>query len=180
MEAKAFAIADNNLTRQAVTDDALLAQYLQEIAAQSQPMFEATGFDSKTLDLLLQGLSDADRPDDDDEIEWIDPEQSDGSLLALTEVTIGEPRHAVARGDVWELDHHILICADVLTGWSIWKPFLKGSQTVFAPYPGPFVPLTQKADTLRFVMVQPDGYVAGHILDRYADIKGANHVRKRD
>ena len=43
---------------------------------------------------------------------------------------------------------------------------LLNSGDLFLPYPGPFVPLSIKAGNNRLVMVQPDPYIAGHILDR--------------
>jgi hypothetical protein len=174
---KAFAVADNELARQATSDDELLAQYLQEILNESPKTFEATGFTEEALDQLLQEIAaeaQAKQAAEDDE----DKPTSDGSLLALTQVTIADPRHQVERGDVWLLGEHVLVCADVLKDWRAWVGFLKGESTIFAPYPGPFVPLTNKAETMRFVMVQPDPYIAGHILDRYCDVKGEGSVRK--
>lgn len=65
-EAKAFAIADNNLARKAVTDDRLLAEYLQEIAAADPAMLTATGYDDKSLDRLIAQVAEeiANAPDD--------------------------------------------------------------------------------------------------------------------
>ena len=45
-------------------------------------------------------------------------------------------------------------------------------------YPGPFVPFGAKAAKHRLVMVQPDTYICGHILDRYADANGEDSVVK--
>lgn len=181
LDAKAFAIADNELAKQAVADDDLLAAYLQEIAADDPSSFEATGYDDERLEALLAGLlDDSDESDTDDLDEEDERPKSDGSLLALTTVTIAEPAYQVERGEVWLLDQHVLVCADVLTGWREWSQFLDGDNTVFAPYPGPFVPLVEHADDLRLVMVQPDTYVAGHILDQYSAIKGSDHVHRQD
>lgn len=113
-------------------------------------------------------------PDIDDEPRG---EQSDGSLLELVEVTIAEPRHQVEHGQVWRLDEHVLIIAEVLTEWQRWKDYLNGN-VIFAPYPGPFIPLTLKAEESRLVMVQPDTYIAGHILDQYENVKGAGRVKR--
>lgn len=104
---------------------------------------------------------------------------SDGSLLALTNVTIDPPRYDVETGDIWELGGHILICIDVLTGWPLWAGELTGEQTIFIPYAGPYAPLTIKAEQHRMVLVQPDPYIAGHILDRYEEIHGADSITKR-
>jgi len=97
----------------------------------------------------------------------------DGRLLALLDVTLADPRHTVAEGDVYHLGtRHILVCADVLTGWPHWVPYLDGPDWICCPYPGPFVVLSQKADTHRLLLIQPVPYLCGHILDRYADIHG--------
>lgn len=56
LEAKAYAIADNALARRAVTDDKLLAHYLQEIVSADRAAFEATGYDSKGLEKLLLSI----------------------------------------------------------------------------------------------------------------------------
>lgn len=103
---------------------------------------------------------------------------SDGSLLALVDVTIAEPTHQVSKGDVWKLGpSHRLICADVIAGWGEWIEYLKPG-VLFCPYPGPFVALTLKADVTPLVLVQPNAYIAGHILDRYAEVKGAGAVER--
>lgn len=102
--------------------------------------------------------------------------KSDGSLLALTEITIDDPHHKVEPGEVWRLGDHVLVCADVLTGWDEWAGFLVGEDVLFIPYAGPFVPLSLKAKKHQFVMVQPDKYIAGHIIDRYVDIYGEDTV----
>lgn len=104
---------------------------------------------------------------------------SDGSLLALTNVVVGEPRHSVEPGDVWQLGAHLLICADVMTDWAIWAPYLQGDDVIFVPYAGPFAPLTIRAEQYRMVLVQPDAYVAGHMIDRYAELCGSENVGKK-
>lgn len=103
--------------------------------------------------------------------------ESDGSLLALTEVAIGEPRHTVTKGEVWHVGKHLLICADVFTDWVLWTGYLTGDM-IFAPFPGPFIPLTLKADRHTICMVQPDPYIAGHILDRYEERHGSGTIIK--
>ena len=58
-----------------------------------------------------------------------------------------------------------------------WSPLLTEG-TIFAPYPGPFVPFGEKVKQHSLVMVQPDPYTAGHILDRYEDANGAASIVK--
>lgn len=107
-------------------------------------------------------------------------ERSDGSLLERVNITIADPTHVVETGDVWSVGPHLLICVEVLTEWETWVPYLDGEDCIFAPYPGAFVPLTLKAEEKRLVMVQPDKYIAGHILDRYSEIYGEGEVQKHD
>jgi hypothetical protein len=47
----------------------------------------------------------------------------------------------------------------------------------FLPFAGPLVPLSKKADSHTLIMVQPDTYIAGHVLDRYAEIHGEHSVK---
>ena len=107
---------------------------------------------------------------------------SDGSLLELLDVTIKEPDHKVSKGDIWQVGHHALICADVMSDWAMWSPFLDEGDppVVFAPYPSPFLALSEKAKLVRLVMVQPDPYIAGHCLDKFADVEGGEYVYRVD
>ena len=62
-----------------------------------------------------------DRDEEDDEAGEGDPSGSDGSLLNLVDVTLGEPKHETSAGQVWEIGRHVLVIADVITGWRQWK-----------------------------------------------------------
>lgn len=53
LEAKAFAIADNETARLAVRDNTLLTQYLEQIAAHDATMLVATGFDNAELSRMV-------------------------------------------------------------------------------------------------------------------------------
>lgn len=101
-----------------------------------------------------------------------------GRLLDLINVTIAEPKHQVEKGDHFGIgERHHLLCVGVMTDWPRWTPLL-AEGAIFCPYPGPFVPYGKRADDHSLVLVQPDPYTAGHILDRYAEIHGAGAVRK--
>lgn len=100
---------------------------------------------------------------------------SDGSLLSLVDVTIKDPRHAVSAGEVYAVGPHILIVVDVFTDWPIWIKYLKPG-SIFAPFPGPFVALAEQSHDAYLIMVQPDPYIAGHILDHYEDVHGAEAI----
>jgi hypothetical protein len=168
-ELEAFLISANRLTALGGWNEPELISLLQELARDDQALFQATGYDGDDLDALIQQF---------DEDLQADKPTSDGSLLALAQITIDEPRHTVERGDVWYLGQHVLICADVLSEWQQWIDFLEGDNTLFAPYPGAFVPLSERAEWVKIVMVQPDKYIAAHILDRYSEAKGEANVIK--
>ena len=114
------------------------------------------------------------------ELEEASGETGDGSLLALTDITIADPKHVVSTGEVWSVGVHVLLCVDVITDWPIWTEHLRANapNSVFLPYPGPYIPVTSKAEQHIFVMVQPDPYIAGHILDRYAELFGEDQVQR--
>lgn len=102
---KAFAIADNHLARQAVTDDALLAEYLKEIAETDMTTLTATGFSELDMSrLIAQAAADLDAAEDSG-----DQTSRGEELLA---------KWPVQRGQLWLIPSkagtgiHRLICGD--------------------------------------------------------------------
>lgn len=87
------------------------------------------------------------------------------------DISIEEPRTKVEPGQVIKLGEHVLICASVMDDWPLWSPYLQEG-CLFMPYAGPFVPLSEKANEYRLVMVQPEPYIAGYIVDRYQEVHG--------
>jgi hypothetical protein len=179
-EAKVLAGYDT-ITAMALVDKAKLAQTMGEIASTGPSLSAALTsmleHGASVSDVLSTGrLPGEDADDESDE----DKERSTGELLAkLMEVTIGEPKHAVRRGEVWRLGGtHLLIAVDPIDSWSIYVPFLTDAACKLVIYPGPFAALTDVATSARLVMVQPDLYLAGHVLDRYADVHGDESVVK--
>lgn len=124
-----------------------------------------SGFDR---DDVLERLEERDRK----------PARSDGSLLSLTDVTVGEPTHQVHHGEHYLLGgRHHLVVAKVLTEWGQWAPLLVADR-IFVPYPGVYVPLTIEAGQTDLVLVQPNPYLAGHLLDKWAGVHGADSITK--
>lgn len=101
-----------------------------------------------------------------------------GSLLRVADVSIAEPVHTVTPGDVWQIERHTLICADVMSEWALWGPYLDDAEALFVPYPGPYAALSEKAERRRLVLVQPDPYIAGHVLDKYCAMRGESALRQ--
>ncbi|WP_371517659.1 hypothetical protein [Kitasatospora sp. NBC_01300] len=174
--AEAYLIASNHLTTAGGWDGEGLAEMMADLEQVDPGLFAATGFDHDQLDALLADLGpdasggDSGPEEDSDDTE---PEQvTRGDLLALAGVTVGEPEHQVETGQVWELgDHHLLVVAEVFDGWPAWSPLLvEGS--LFLPYPTLLSPFADRAVGRRLVMVQPERYLAGHLLDKWARISG--------
>lgn len=126
------------------------------------------GFDKVTMRDIELGLGD-----------FADEKKSNrGSLLELINVCIDEPKHKVERGDHYKLGkRHHLFCVGVIKEWSKYIPTL-AEGSLFCPYPGVFVPFGENAGKHSLVMVQPDTYIAGHILDRWSEINGKKTIEK--
>lgn len=92
-----------------------------------------------------------------------------GSMLELLDLTLEDPKTKVEAGQVWEMEPHLLIVADVMTEWQRWVPLLRDGMKL-APYAGPFTSIIAVDEPL--LIVQPDPYVAGHIIDSFIEING--------
>tara|TARA_B100000459_G_scaffold52626_2_gene28154 strand:- start:9325 stop:10146 length:822 start_codon:yes stop_codon:yes gene_type:complete len=178
---KAYVIADNKLALNAGWDETQLREEMFSLQAVDFDL-ELTGFKTDDLEEFLDGgeLEDEFQGFDNDPTteEEDEKEKSDGSLLSLVNIAIDEPKHQVETGDIWKVGPHLLFIGSVIKEWSVWNKYLNDENCLFCPYPGPFVPLGKKADDNILIMVQPDKYVAGHLLDRYVEIKGEGSVAK--
>lgn len=153
--AKRILLVDNRAGELASWDHDALAQMLTDLSATDEELVGTLYTDADLDDLLTDSSGQA---------------RGDGSLLAKADVSIGQPLHEVSRGDVWLVGQHILVCTDVLTGWPLWSQYLSGDDLVFAPYPSPFLPFSDKLDGRRLLLVQPNTYLAGHCLDKWTSI----------
>lgn len=92
-----------------------------------------------------------------------------GDSLDMLDVSVADPEHVVAHGEAWQLGQHVLYIGSVHRDWPAWSPYLTPG-TVFAPYPTPMLPVLFTEAPL--LMVQPDPYLAGHVLDKWASRHG--------
>ena len=167
-------------------DQRLLAELLVEIQRTNEEWSAAAGWENDDIANLLDELEESGEAfygdederlniDDDDVATDIDLDlhgaMPKGALLHLSEVTLREPTHQPETGSVWRLGIHTLVVADVLTGKNIWSVYL-GAHDLFIPYPGPFVCLGKRAVRKSMLMVQPNRYLAGNVLDKWAAIYG--------
>jgi hypothetical protein len=163
---RAYVLADNKLALNAGWDEKALSIELADL--------EGLG-----ADLSLIGFSD----DELLALKYLDEDaegpavRAKGDILHAINVSVAEPTHEVKRGDVWKLgERHTLLCVSVLLDWKVWAKCLTDDDCVFAPFPGPFAVFGERADTCRLVLVQPHPYMAGHIVDRFAEVHGDESV----
>lgn len=185
-EAEKDAAALDELLREVTTGEAQLQEMLAEMAVDAGLDYAGPDFDvDPDAENENTGAAQGEPPADEDAGD--DPDLSaeeKGSILAkIGHVVIADPTHQPARGDVYRLGRHTLVIADVMREAPVWLPLLIEQMgvdlaTVFLPYPGPCMPLSSKAATLALFMVQPDRYVAGHMLDRYAAVHGEDAIER--
>jgi len=168
-EAEAYLIASNRTTELGGWDDPDLEAMTARIAEADRTLL-ATFTDGDDDELLIR-VREHDRLPAGSGDDAGAPE--DGELLALTHVTLGEPITEVHPGQVWRVGPHHLVVGDVMADHSTWAPLLT-PDALFVPYPGPYVALIETDRPL--VMVQPERYIAGHLLDKYAAVNGADSV----
>lgn len=176
-DAEAYLIGANELTMRGGYDRELLAQMLGEYRDDAD-WFLGTGYNPDDIAGLLlppEAAGGGGEPSEDEDDIGSGVEPSRGTLLALADISVAEPRHQVAKGDVYRIGTHVLVVADVMTGWPLWAPLLAGD-ALFVPYPGPYAALTKRAAARALVLVQPDPYLAGHLLDKYESVRGAGSV----
>lgn len=163
--AHAYALADNRTAELGGYDEAALATMVSRVHAADAELLAATGYTGDDVQNLLDRMAaEANGGDGADK----------GALLDRIDVTVGEPHHQPQTGSVWHIGDHVLVVADLMTQHQLWAHLLT-PDTVFVPYPGPFVALATNVRH-RMVMVQPDPYLAGHLLDKYVSIHGADAI----
>lgn len=96
--------------------------------------------------------------------------ESDATLLNQIGFIAGDPKTKIEHGQTLELGPHLLICADPIKDVMSWRGAVKDDD-LFCPYPGPYIALTLSGTKRRMILVQPDPFIAGYIVDRYQEIK---------
>ena len=169
--AKAFSLADNRTHDLGTYDDGELNALLKEMEAYDAELFKATGYSTEDIDVVLESLSREEKATE------AMNQETRGELLSLLNVAYGEPKTEVLSGEVYSIGKHILVIADVMKDWKQYVEYLTGD-VMFLPYPGPYIALSHKLDLHKAVMVQPNVYLAGHIIDKYISVRGENSVKK--
>jgi len=160
--ARRIMLADNRTAELATYDDELLADLLKVV--QQEDGLLGTGWIDDDIALLDSIIEQVPGPDDNEPTrEEINETRT---LEGLEDVSIEDPEFIPEKGSVWELGEHILVVCDMMNGWPIWKDYLEGNR-VFCPYPGPYVAVVSAYKGDRLLMVQPDRYLAGHVLSKW-------------
>jgi hypothetical protein len=163
---RAYIMADNQIARTSDFDFDLIASELKALA-QEYPDFDigVIGFAAADVRKFLDPLFGEQHPDT-------------GKLLEVLRVSFDDPKAKVESGQLWDCGQHVVACLDVFTAWEIWQRELKPG-TVFLPYAGPLVLLTERAKTTRMLVVNPQEYICGMILDKFVEAKlGKPKLRK--
>lgn len=155
-----IALADNRTSDLASYDtDALVAML------QTMDTLDGTGYDGDALDELMTELGD----------EGPSLEKEVGEVLAAADALWGESKHEAHRGDVWTLSgRHVLVVAQLHDEHDQWTPYLEGRQ--FYPYPDLFLTLSEHGEDYDMLLVQPNTYLAGHLLDKHASVHGEDSL----
>lgn len=155
--ARRIVLADNRTSDLADYDDEALHRLLEGLED-----LDGTGYEEEDREVLRR-VWDAEHADPEDPEDQL---PAKGDLLALADVAVAEPQHIVAHGSVWKIGRHWLVIARVSDEHALWSSYLE-PETVFCPYPEPYLTATEMGMTRTLVMVQPNRYLAGHLLDKH-------------
>ena len=154
-------------------DNRILADMMADLQAAGSPL-DAIGFEVWTVEVDAEAIAEVAA-----EAEGLDatPEPSRGELASLLDVSLGEPKHKVEHGQRWRVGPHWLFVVDVMTEAHLFAHHLERGW-LFAPYASPFITATIRAVERPTVMVQPDKYLAGHLLDHHRAIFPHDNVEE--
>lgn len=155
--ARRIVLVDNRTNDLATNDTAALLALLQQLGDD----YSGTGYDGDDVDDLLESMTQADLDSLNDD----DRAPTTGELLALVDVTFGEPSMLPELGSRWRLGRHVLVVARLADQHAAWSPLLAGR--LFMPYPDPYLYLGTVADEHDLLLVQPNRFLAGHLLDKW-------------
>jgi hypothetical protein len=161
----AYVMADNQIARTADFDLSMIAAELKRLSEEFSDFdLGVIGFTEVDVAKFLDPLFGKQSPDT-------------GKLLEVLRVTLDDPKHEVEHGEVWDAGQHTIICRDLFTEWDDWVNELTPG-TIFLPYAGPLVLLTDRAKTTRLLIVNPQAYVCAMILDKFVEAKLGTPIKR--
>lgn len=181
-EAAAALIALNRTTELGGWVDESLLELLDELEEVDDGLV-GVGFAEDDLDALrarLEDMGEDSFEDEDEDGEGGGSGLSDsGHSFKDLDVLYGEPEHKVHHGQTYRLGgRHLLVVAKLAREHHLWSHLLDGR--VFAPYPDVYLLLGTTPKTEEFLLVQPNHYLAGHILDKWTSVHGEESLELLD
>lgn len=181
-EAAAALIALNRTTEMGGWVDEELLGLLDELS-DIEDGLEGVGFTEDEIAALQTQLDEMDTDldlDDEEDSDSSGRAPSTGEMLALADVTWGEPKHDCHHGEVWRVGKHLLVLAKLHDEHSIWMPLLAslGPDALFSPYPEPYLTTGMVAAERPMLLVQPNRYLAGHLLDKHASVHPDDKIER--
>lgn len=181
-EAVRIMISDNGTSDQAGYNDGLLATLLQGLS-ETEEGLSGTGFDQAYLDELLQSMQGTgggaggtgEQESVEFESETIEPDEK-GINLRLANVSIASPSVTPEMNSVYKLGRHTLVVTRLLAGWELYVPHLEPG-CLLVPLPNPYVPFSSRYEEVAMVLVQPNQFAAGHLIDNHVSRYGQNDVQ---
>lgn len=190
-EAGAALIALNRATELGGWVDDALLDLLEELGEEEDGL-DGVGFTLKEVEELRSGElwsidgGAAGAFEDERGLGDFDAEEGDpgklggadrGKLLDLAELGLGMPKHETHHRDVWRVGRHILVVANPHKEWDQFVDHLEPGM-ILAPYPDIWLPTSELAKKSSMVLVQPNLYLAGHTLDKFASVFPDERIEK--
>jgi hypothetical protein len=163
VHAEAALIALNRIGEAGGWEDKALLDLLTHITEESPDLAYVTGFDDEATAELHRLIEEAEAAEADDE----NRAPTTGELLTIADVTWGEPEHSTHHGQTWMVGPHTLVVAKVADEHHLWRHLLT-DDTLLCPYPEPYLTCGTIAQSRPLLLVQPNVFLAGHLLDKHA------------
>lgn len=101
------------------------------------------------------------------------------SDIEKVQVTMEQPRNQVEYLDRYLVGgRHILIVCKLVEDWPHWIGELKGNNVLFMPYASFYAFHGVRASDHKLVVIQPDPFIAGKMLDNYQEVHGEDSIKK--
>lgn len=168
--AKRIVLADNGTADVGTYDTAGLLELLQD----QEDDLSGLGYSADDIERLEAELAATVEGTGGDD--GSDRALTTGEALALVDVTMGDPIHQCHHGQVWRVGNHRLVVAKVSSEHHLWRHFLDIPEVRLLPYPEPYITLGELGTAAPLLLVQPNLYLAGHLLDKHASVHGDDSV----
>lgn len=176
-----FALGEFTAAQNTIIDHKALADMVLRLSEWDRTAVELAGWDDGEVQGLLDAIERGDYGAETFDADGLplddDAPPADRDLLDVLDVSVAEPTHEVIFGQVWSVGPHVLVIGSVMKDHGAWSKYLEDDDTMFVPYPSPLIPAVATVpEGQTLLMVQPDTYLAGHLLDKWVSIHGENTI----